>query len=406
MKVKIIFEALSPLLAGGRKQNNNYIRSLEYIPGNVVRASLVQHILDNCIALDYEDNTFTNILEFKNSEYCKKCTYISWCKNFDQIKLTNIKAKGCSPWSKTSLLCKYNSSHRPVDLLHKSLNATQAEKLVCPDCSERLESPPTKFKNEKNTPQSFKRQLITKGGIDATTGTNAQGRLYSIDTIADWQSIEQRLLMETTWDIPENIALNEQSLKIPFDVLRFGAYTRAGLGKCRIIDYYTDNTDVISNLKERINAFNKKITKKSKDKIYLSLDLQSDADLNLDQYITTDKYYSNNEYMQAIKNSIKESLNLIEIDEEFELIDFIGEYEIRRGWDTRMGTAEKMIAPVIWTLAGSVIVLAFNKELVDGSFINKLVNLESNGIGKNTENGCGEIIICNDFHVKYSVGRD
>jgi len=77
MKVKLKFK--SPFIVGGIKRVSNYIETLDYIPGNVLRAAFSRHILNNCSCFDKNEVVVVdgekrrNWVYFRNKQECVNC---------------------------------------------------------------------------------------------------------------------------------------------------------------------------------------------------------------------------------------------------------------------------------------------------------------------------------------------
>ena len=92
----------SPLMIGGKKLNNNYRESKDYIPGSVLRAAYARALVLQC-ACEQKDNW----LVFQARRECRTCAFKTICEHFSQISFPALYPMGGSPYPVTARENKY-----------------------------------------------------------------------------------------------------------------------------------------------------------------------------------------------------------------------------------------------------------------------------------------------------------
>lgn len=394
LKYKINLKLQSPLIVGGKKLGSNYIKSMDYVTGSVLRAALAKEILNRCSYYDKEKEKVYWV-EFKNKSDCKNCKLKNMCKNFSNIKISIFYPLGSRPYPSTNMRCKYNSSHEDVDTLiyrinkHRDVDVSYNGK--CPTCKERLEKHTGLGKDGVDVEGNY--ELITKNAINPYMKRSQEGILYSLDALSETMFLGDKV--EDT-EFQGTIECNADISKDLNDirVVRIGAYTTSGFGKCSFTNIKgEEKKENVKSLENRIQKFNLLIN--DEKKYFVSLTLISDAYLELEKtFDKIDKMPSDIETEDFIKEY--EKCLKPYLGEEFNLEIPIVNNEWRRGFDTSQKVSvyrkEKMLSK-----AGSVFVFSIPKEKIN---YEKLLKIQENGIGKNTEHGFGEVKVCSEFHIK------
>lgn len=355
MKIKI--NMMSPLLIGGQKLNSNYIESIDYIPGDVLRAAFARYILNHCKAYRGKETIDgverINWVYFRNHNSCSNCRFKNICKNFSNIKFGFFYPHGTAPVSLTQMVCKNDESHDIVDSL------TYVKAQGCAKCKGRLEY--TKGFLKDNKIYKTEKAIHTRVEIDRYTKTSKDGRLYTLVPL-----IEKEFIGEI-----ENIRAEDLKL---FDELRIGSYASSGYGICKLekLNDTSKDNKLLDYMKKFSTAY--KNTNSVKDeKNYFALILKSDARVDfqgLDGYKTTEQY----------KELIKSILN---IKEGYDLEKVYMETNVYRGYDTsKVGDTREEACHQI--SKGSVFVLSTNKK-----FEEVINDHKGFTIGKETLNGFG-----------------
>lgn len=359
MKIKL--NMMSPLLIGGQKLNSNYIESIDYIPGDVLRAGFARYILNHCS--EYKGKEIVdgvdreNWVYFRNRKGCTNCKFKNICKNFSNIKFSFFYPMGTTPVLATQMVCKNDETHGIVDSL--VYNKAQG----CKKCNGRLEYAKGLLKDNKI--YKTQKAVYTRVEIDKYTKTSKDGRLYTLVPIIEKEFIG---------DI-ENIM--DADLKL-FEEIRIGSYASSGFGICKIEKLANHaNNNNLKNSMEKFSQSYKKINDIKDNKNYFSLILKSDARVDFEDL---EGYKTTKEYMDMLKAvlGVKEAYNLEKV---------FMETNVYRGYDTSKvaDTREKAFHQI---LKGSVFVLSSDKDFQ--SIINDYKDFT---LGKETLNGFGSVEI-------------
>lgn len=393
MKYKIKLSLESPLLVGGKKQGDNYIKSMDYIPGSVMRAAFARAITDRC---GYERKN--RWVVFENSDECHECPVKNLCSNFGKIRFSFMYPLDSIPYPVTNMRCKYDPSHPDVDTLIYMINRHRGQEVKfdgrCSKkgCGERLEKHTGLNKDGMDVEVDFR--LITKNGISPYLKRSKEGILYSMDVVSEkCFAGDERVSTEFNGYVECDENINDELENI--HVLRVGAYTTSGFGKCRMNVEGEGIYDSIPEMEERIKKFNEKINDGSK--LYISFTLLSDAYLGLEQcfedgvrpsQITTREYIES--YGNVLGKYVCKGLKF-----EFP----VAVNQVRRGFDTSKDEAVYRKAKIV-TKIGSIFVFSTDKDSVN---YKGLLDVQKEGIGCNREHGFGQVAVCSEFHSNEAV---
>lgn len=230
MKIKLVLENLTPLLVGGKKPaNTNYIQSLDYIPGQVLRAALAREITSDCPYREWEDclNDTPFWVSYLKKGNCTACRWQVLCKNFDRMIIAPAYPKGGIPVTAGARRCKYNRDHTLVEPWRiKEYYGN------CPDCQQRLDSVSGYYvvKNGKKVAVGTAFRNLTRLAISPKTLKARDGHLYTLTVIQESGGQGEQYFV-TTLEIPEedNIDLSLLPNKI-----WVGSQTGRGLGYCQL----------------------------------------------------------------------------------------------------------------------------------------------------------------------------
>lgn len=389
MKVKFRFN--SPFLVGGIKRTSNYIESLDYIPGNVVRAAFAKHILSNCPYYDRNEYIQVDGVERKNWVYyrgksqCENCSLKSLCQKFSDVKFSFFYPEGTSIIPATAMRCKMYPEHGLIDRLI-------VEKPLCKKCNNndgRVEFITGYIRDGKE--YAVTKSLYTRTAIDKYTGTAKDGMLYSLQAITATEG-QDNIFEGNIW------GLNKEDI-LPIRHLRIGKYISVGFGKCKIIIEDIEGTkdtkdtkdaegvEDTKNLIRSMSEFNKKykVCNHIEDDIfYFAIKLTSNTklDYNIKNYndrgerIITDKY----------KDIWLNSLCIPELIEDFKIEKVYAEVFNFRGYDTSRTEQEQRKQPTHMVQKGSVIIFKTSKDFQN--ILDTFTSLD--GFGFDTINGFGQ----------------
>jgi len=384
MKVKLKF--ITPFIVGGIKRVSNYIETLDYIPGNVIRAAFTRYILNNCSCFSHDEIVVVNgekrknWVSFKNKAECESCRLRNICINFQSIKFSFFYPEGTDIIPITTMRCKMKPEHRLIDNL--------TEITECPDCIKagssdtRVESVSGYIKNRMD--YKVKKTLFTRTAIDKYTGTAMDGLLYSIEAVTGTDD-KSNIIYEGQIDgiSNEDVSCIEE--------LRVGKYTSVGFGRCSIHSISENGQSQVESREgiiEKMKSFSERY--KNNNKLedswnYIAIKFVADAKLDFrDQdgnKARFDRYISND----ILKNIWLNSLNADRIIEQSYKIDKVyAEIFNFRGYDTSKPDDIRE-QPVHMIQKGSVIVFRTQKFFSD--ILDDFATLD--GFGLDIENGFG-----------------
>lgn len=375
----------SPLMIGGKKLNNNYRESKDYIPGSVLRAAYARALIQRCV---FEQKN--NRLVFQAQSQCEECAFRTVCRHFSEISFPVLYPMGGSPYPITAREKKYREEEETgiFDILKNRL-AGQGKI--------QEESEWNRLEGIHKDGQKIKliHSAVTRTAIDYHRNAAKQSSLYTQNTILEKYLNEKKEFCDVMFSGQIQLSLEEEKELSQIRILHIGADTTRGFGICHMFFWEKPEDDTSDKIKERIREFNAGIAGEQR---FVVLDLLTDAYLELEN-IGADSV-SQTEILDG------QMLSFLE-----EKIDFpVKKYHLRkvykfqevyRGMDTSKETEAGMrrYARLV-VQAGAVFVYQVCEEDIDGE---KLLEFEKKGIGRYTEHGFGRVRICDKFHVKYDV---
>lgn len=404
LKGKVVLELKSPMLVGGKRTNNNYIKSLNYIPGSVLRAAISREITMSCPYYDHNTSKKKYWVSYKNDSYCKECRFKNLCKNFSEINIGHCYPFNGKVYPLTAIRCKEHSEHEVKDILIEKIKREIAsiDKKINPflclhqKCGQRTERCDGLYyeKDKKVRDIQVVYSLTTKNSINPYLRTSKDEVLYNLDALTNIAYIDeskQTLQME---GIIEGEGIED--LK-HLDTLYIGAYVTSGFGEVEIDFSILKWKEHFREIETRVDEFNKRI-EYGKD-YFVPITLMTDGYFNLEDKIDKPLYdISSEEYIGIYHDLLKKYIPM-----EFNIDNIIAYNEIRRGFDTSNKNT-RLRRPKVVTKAGSIFILSINKNDVD---FKKLSYMEEKGIGENTAHGFGRISIADNFHIEHSyIGGD
>lgn len=382
MRVRLKF--ISPFVVGGIKQVSNYIESIDYIPGNVIRAALARYILNNCHYYD-PDEVVTidgvqrkNWVYFKDKSGCNDCKLKNLCQKLGDIKISFFYPKGTMVIPSTLMMCKTNPQHGFVDRLIHQPRCTK-----CEGGKGRVEFVTGLFKDGKK--YSVVKSFVTRTAINRYTGTAKDGSLYSLLAVS-------ATLKDQNTGYEENVfegqisGVTPQELSV-IDELRVGKYTSVGLGRCTIeVMEEKVNIPNVTNIVQSLGEFD--VQYKRNNGInddgyrYFAIKFLSDAKLDF-EFGEVNEYLSTEQYKTVW-------LKALGIDLDVQIEKVYAEVFNFRGYDTSKVGDDKRELPLNMVGKGSVIV--FKTRLAFERVIGYFSSLE--GFGQDINDGFGKF----DYH--------
>jgi hypothetical protein len=412
--VKLLLE--SPLIVGGHRLVNNVFYSLDYITGSVLRAAFVRQILLNCPIFDenkddgYKKDNKTvkyNYVYIRDEEYCRNCDSYKLCKDFSSIKFSFFYPEGTEIIPLTSKKCKEFDDHCFIDSIAGTAGtkSKQCKANNCQDPERRLEYKKGYRKGGTFFSLYNKRSNYTKTAIDPYTRRAKDNYLYSIN------AIDEGVMFEGSISLPES--LNFEDILVFCDrtggeenkpVVYVGKRSSSGFGKVSINNFF-EMRKKEDNLKKSLEEFNIRILKNkfhdvNPSKTYIPILFTSDAKLEIGTFLDLGSPKTNKEYLEMWNKLIFGSSESI-----FSVEEVYAEHDYYKGFDTSLKPEEleknKRAQTQILTLKGTSLLLSSEKEIDE--IVDALRELQNKGVGKETDNGFGEIEVCNILHVKGEV---
>ena len=256
IELEITLKTESPLVLRASRTSAQFTPTLTYVPGVTLRGAL---------ALDYlrnggrpEDDLF-------------RALFLGGKVSFGPLFPGKGEIAG-RPLPLSAVACKrYGAKHKKsvgdsllrlelADVLRSLLPLDNWDS--CPDCrSEYPDFPPNKrdrlsgYYLEQEAFETFKPavRMLTGVGMSRTTGTAAQGILFSMDAIEEGQCFKGRIRFYG--NEAEDLSERLKALVPKESILRLGAARSRGQGRVRVVRWQPVNYKGVS-LAERWNALN------------------------------------------------------------------------------------------------------------------------------------------------------
>ena len=383
---KISAKLLSPIMVQENRQSNTP-KSLSHIPGSTLRGALAMHYLRSIGNPDDE--------VFKDLFTSGAINFPNLCPSGEQETIVS------KILPLTAVSCKNNDGFKhdvDEDKMGHGVNDSLVDKLAkrldqnlrvhtCKKCYQNLRSFTGFWSNSIHNPGKIEIVLLftRHTGIDRITGTVAPNIFFTNQVIADLQKVpikENRDKEYYTQRFNGCTYLTEDQLSLLQNLSRctifIGKNKSRGLGEVEITIHETEDTSF--DLPRWDVSFREKFKKITNSDLsegaYFSLGLESHA-------ILTDNF------LRPINDVI---LDFAGINPVLKLI----KTQKIKGWNSAWKMAK---ADDIAISMGSVFLFKYEGNDMSG-LIEYLVNLKRNGIGLRTEEGFGQISVCNPFHTE------
>jgi len=406
-KINLEIKALSPLAIGRQKPGGSISEAESYIPGTVIRGAIAAYILkrantpitasDNFHSLFLGDNPAIFQNAYPATIEGEKQTRI-------QPEVKVVPATALSSKTKSGFKSKGNNG--VFDTLIDRFCAEGFGHLYDPNCP-RDGGRVDVFKgfyselNGKYYSHSATTRLLTRVGINRRRATSEERVLYSIEVLNESQSRgkkEKPVVYIGAIVVAKEIADSLQSfIHNHQDDLRLGGATSRGLGRVKITAKSPVDAKALKpSVEERINKFQKKLHQRWEEwkriynhpledllqnRTYFTIDLQSDAILRENWRRTT-----------VISEDMLRHFSGV-IDSSLKLHAAYSSYDYLSGWNSAWGLMKDV---ELITEKGGVYLFSTTQSNL---WREKLNDLEIKGVGGRTEEGFGQIQICNEFHL-------
>ncbi len=387
----------SPIITGGRKPTGQAVEALNYIRGGLIRGALAKELLA-ALENNKPDAEFHQIFTEDNACIFRNCTPASrqlpataiGCKDFPGFQIPNDDKK-----------------HGIFDSLIERVVSEEANVMYqpdCPNCDGRIEAQ-SGFYEVKNGSYKEKRintRLLTRVAINRHRKVAEEGLLYHLTAIdpvivktkkrgSEEIKEAKKVVLHGSVRVP-SVLVHKVALTLEQNVKRLGGGSSRGLGQVNIT---VEKQKSPKPVKKRIQEFNEKLD--TLWQAYASL-----PNTNIGQY--EGNYFTINLQSEAIltaEDGWQRSMvitarmlqEMADCNSEVRLVRSFASYGYAGGWNAAWGLPKET---ELVTNMGSVFV--FHTPNI-GPWISALQQIENIGIGNRREEGFGQILICDPFHL-------
>ncbi|MEB3181608.1 MAG: CRISPR-associated RAMP protein Csx10 [Nostocaceae cyanobacterium] len=417
-RINLEIKALSPLAIGRQKPGGSVSEVESYIPGTVIRGAMAAYILKRANTPITASDDFHSLFLDDNPAIFQNA-YPATIEGDNQTRIQPqvkvVPATALSSKTKSGFKSKENhaksgfkskDNYGVFDTLIERFCAEGYGHLYDPNCPTdggRVDTF-TGFYSELNGKyynHSVPTRLLTRVGINRRRATSEEQVLYSIEVLNESQNrgkIEKPVIYTGAILVADELADSLQSfINNHQDDLRLGGATSRGLGRVKITAKLpVDAKTVKPTMEERINNFQSKLHQRwdewqqifgnpledlLQNRAYFTINLQSDAILRENWRRTT---VISPEMLQQFAGVTDSSLQL---DAAHSSYDYLS------GWNSAWGLMKDV---ELITNKGGVYLFSTNQPNL---WMEKLKDLEVNGVGDRTCEGFGQIRVCDEFHL-------
>ena len=413
-QIELFIKVLSALAIGRQKPGGSVSEAENYIPGTVIRGTIACQILQesghNNANLSDNGGDF-QALFLGESPAVFHNGYPSVAKvNKDESKVVTNEVLVLPS---TAVSSKTESGFKPsgngvFDTLIDRFCAEIFNYPYDPKDPKSLEEgtdarvePYSGFysNNKEYYSHSVSTRFLTRVGINRKRATSEESILYSIEVLNEsfstnkksktWENVVYRSAIQVEDDLAKKLEefINSKTF-------RLGGSASRGLGKVEIT---AKVADLNKGVEARFKKFNDKLKSRFQlwsslfgnsnqnleDRVYFTLDLQSDTILSQNWRRTT-----------VISEAMLQQFTNVE-DNSLKLEAAYSSYDYISGWNSAWGLMKNI---ELVTNKGAVYLFSTVKDR-EKEWINGLQELELNGMGEKTCEGFGKVKVCNDFHL-------
>ena len=390
LSIKVTLE--SPIITGGRKPSGQAAETVQYIRGGLIRGAVANALLAD-LENSEPDDDFKQLFLNDGAGIFRNC--------YPGVNVLPATAIGCKNFSGFRAV-NDEENHGIFDTLFQRLVAEEASLLYhpnCPNCDDdgRVEAKSGFYTQSKGCYKQkiLNTRLLTRVAINRQRKVAADGLLYhlnAIDPLIMKGEKSKNVRLYGSARVPSAL-VSKVADTLQKQVQRLGGGSSRGLGRVSVKVKKRDDNDTDS-LEQRISKFNKEFEKVwgsyshlpnvnigDFDDGYFSVDLQSGA-------ILEQNWQSS---MVITEQMLQETTGC---NAEVKLIRSFANYDYVSGWNAAWKLPKETD---LVTQMGSVFV--FRATDID-AWIPALQTLESKGIGNRREEGFGQILICDRFHLR------
>ena len=377
----------SPIVPGGRKPTGQTIQSVQHIAGGLLRGAVADRWLAD--SEDGEpDDDFRNVFLSSDAGIFRNC--------YPGASVLPATAIGCKDFAGFPG-ADDKDKHDIFDTLLERLVAEEANMIYnpsCPHCNDngRVEAQRGFYtqSDEGYQERTLNTRLLTRVAINRQRKVAADELLYNLNAIDPLSVKGEKISLYGSALIPSAL-VSKVADTLQKQVQRLGGGSSRGLGRVCVKVKRRNDTDP---LEQRISDFNAALQRKWEtysglpcvniatfDRTYFSIALQSDAILQ-------------ENWQSSMILTAKMLQEMTGCTAEVTPIRSFASYDYVSGWNAawRLPKRTDLI-----TRIGSVFV--FHVADID-TWIPALKTLEKIGVGNRREEGFGQILICDQFHLR------
>ena len=386
-KIAVEVTLKSPIITGGRKPAGQAVEAIQYIRGGLIRGAVAKAWLTDSVNNE-PDNDFRQLFLDDGAGIFQNC--------YPGSSVLPATAAGCKDFA-GFLAADDVEKHGIFDTLIERIILEKAGWMYqpdCPHCKGRVESQ-TGFYDEIGgfyEKRSLNTRLLTRVAINRHRKVAADELLYHLTAVDPLSPQGKELCLHASIRVPSTL-VDKVADTLQKRVQRLGGGGSRGLGRVHVA---VEKSEVVDTLEQRIGNFNAALEKlwgvyshlstvemDPFEGSYFSIDLQSDAILTAE-----DGWQSSMILTPRMLQEIAGCSAEVTLVRSFASYDYVG------GWNAAWGLPKQTD---LATRMGSVFV--FYTSDID-SWIPELKNLEKIGIGNRREEGFGQILICDPFHLR------
>lgn len=385
----------SPIITGGRKPAGQAVEAVQYIRGGLIRGAMANALLADLKNREPDDD-FEQLFLDDNAGIFRNCT--------PGTKVLPATAAGCKDVS--GFLA--DGKHGIFDTLFERIVSEKANWMyqpTCPKCSGRVESQSDFYEAATDSckEKHLNTRLLTRVAINRQRRVAEDELLYHLtaldpvfvksEKVNSQDNVEsEKVILHGSARIPSDL-VNKVTQTLRQKVKRLGGGSSRGLGKVCIA---VDKQQASDMLSKRIKVFNEGLQVVWEtyadlpnteidvfEGTYFSVNLQSDAILTAE-----DGWQRSTVLTVPMLQEMAGCTTDVTLVRSFTSYDYVG------GWNAAWGLPKETD---FVTKMGSVFV--FHTQDFD-TWLPKLQTLENIGIGNRREEGFGQVLICDPFHLQ------
>ena len=372
----------SPILPGGRKPTGQASEAVQHIRGGLIRGAIAQAWLAD-LENNEPDADFQQLFLNKKAGIFRNCY-----PGANVLPATAVSCKDFSGFLKEG----DEEKHGTFDTLLERLVSEKAESMYqpnCPCCSGRVESQGGFYEHVGTSyeKRALNTRLLTRVAINRQRKVAEDELLYHLTAIDPLTAEGKAVTLQGSTRVPSDL-VSKVADTLQKHVRRLGGGTSRGLGQVRVKATKPSNSD---SLEDHISEFNEELKRlweayhlemDAFKGTYFSVNLQSDTILT-----------AKDGWQRSMVLTAPMLQKIADCKTEVTLIRSFASYDYVSGWNAAWELPKEVD---LVTRMGSVFV--FHTPDIE-AWKSYLKRLEETSIGNRREEGFGQILICDPFHL-------